>query len=507
MRRLWPRSLLGRTILVLLLGVLASNLIGLAVYVGDRLDVALTARGRQIAQDVSAAAAEIDALAPKERRLRLRTLRRPGLRLAWSRASWSPDNLGGWRSRLLRRVFLDELGSDNPPQLRLSLVVAGTPPGTGAPPGAGRFPPPLSPSASGTGDDDDVAPPGTQGPAPSTGFGHALRPPWEPPWRPPPGNGPALRLLVGSLLLSDGTWLNFEAPIAGFPPFWETPMFFILVASTVVVLAASVWAVRRATKPLGMFGEAAERLGRDVNAPPLVESGPLEVERAAHAFNRMQEQVQRMIRDRTQMLGAISHDLRTPLTRLRLRAELIEDEEQQRKTIADLEEMQAMIAAALGFARDEAVVEQAAPLDLAALLQTICDEAADAGADVIYDGPEHARCIGRPTTLKRALANLVENAVRYGDRARVTLAIEPTRLRISVDDDGPGMPAAELERVFQPFYRLESSRSRATGGVGLGLALVRAAIDAHGGQVELTNRPGGGLRAMVLLPLSIGAAS
>ncbi|QLH40940.1 MAG: ATP-binding protein [Defluviicoccus sp.] len=284
-------------------------------------------------------------------------------------------------------------------------------------------------------------------------------------------------------------------------------MFFILVASTVVVLAASVWAVRRATKPLGMFGEAAERLGRDVNAPPLVGSGPLEVERAAHAFNRMQEQVQRMIRDRTQMLGAISHDLRTPLTRLRLRAELIEDEEQQRKTIADLEEMQAMIAAALGFARDEAVVEQAAPLDLAALLQTICDEAADAGADVIYDGPEHARCIGRPTTLKRALADLVENAVRYGDRARVTLAIEPTRLRISVDDDGPGMPAAELERVFQPFYRLESSRSRATGGVGLGLALVRAAIDAHGGQVELTNRPGGGLRAMVLLPLSIGAAS
>ncbi len=244
-----------------------------------------------------------------------------------------------------------------------------------------------------------------------------------------------------------------------------------------------------------------------MNAPPLEETGPLEVERAAHAFNRMQEQVQRMIRDRTQMLGAISHDLRTPLTRLRLRAELIEDEEQQRKTIADLEEMQAMIAAALGFARDEAAVEQAAPLDLAALLQTICDEAADAGADVIYDGPEHARCIGRPTTLKRALANLVENAVRYGDRARVTLAIEPTRLRISVDDDGPGMPAAELERVFQPFYRLETSRSRATGGVGLGLALVRAAVDAHGGQVELANRPGGGLRATVLLPLSIGAAS
>jgi signal transduction histidine kinase len=279
----------------------------------------------------------------------------------------------------------------------------------------------------------------------------------------------------------------------------------VLLISTGLVLAASVWAVRRATQPLGMLGEAAERLGRDVHAPPLAESGPLEVAQAARAFNEMQDRLQQLIRDRTQMLAAISHDLRTPLTRLRLRAELIDDLEQQRKTIADLQEMQAMIAAALEFARDEVAVEPPASLDLAVLLQTICDDTADAGADARYAGPEHARCVGRPAALKRALANLVGNAVRYGDRARVTLSSEPGQLRVNVDDDGPGLPEAELERVFQPFYRLETSRSRETGGVGLGLAIVRAAVEAHSGRVHLANRPGGGLRATVLLPQRIAS--
>jgi signal transduction histidine kinase len=254
-----------------------------------------------------------------------------------------------------------------------------------------------------------------------------------------------LSVLAGSYRLDDGTWLNFAAPLATFRPFWATPFFLVIVGTTALVLVISVWAVRRATAPLSMFGEAAERLGRDVNAPPL---RPLEVERAALAFNRMQERLQKFIRNRTQMLAAISQDLRTPLTRLRLRAELIEDEEVERKTVADLDDMQKMIEAALSFARNEAEVEKPAALDLAALLQTVCEEAADAGASAKYLGAAHAACFGRPTALKRAFANLVDNAVKYGERARVTLERASASVVVTIEDDGPGLPTDELERVF-----------------------------------------------------------
>ena len=260
--------------------------------------------------------------------------------------------------------------------------------------------------------------------------------------------------------MADGTWLNFAAT---FQPFWATPFFLVILGTTALVLAISVWAVRRATAPLAMFGEAAERLGRDVNAPPLPARGPLEVERAALAFNLMQERLQKFIRDRTQMLAAISHDLRTPLTQLRLRAELIEDEEQRKKTVADLDEMQGMIEAALSFARNEAEIEKPAALDLAALLQTVCEEAADAGATAEYVGPAHAACFGRPTALKRAFANLVDNAVKYGQRARVRRETASASLTVTSEDNGPGVPARELDRVFEPFYRLETSRSRGHG--------------------------------------------
>ncbi|MBK8175534.1 MAG: HAMP domain-containing protein [Rhodospirillales bacterium] len=314
-----------------------------------------------------------------------------------------------------------------------------------------------------------------------------------------------MKLLVGSFRLDDASWLNFGAVVATVQPFWQTELFPLIVATTVLILMISLWAVNRAAQPLAMFADAAERLGRDVNAPPLSTQGPLEVERAAGAFNHMQERLQQFVRQRTQMLAAMSHDLRTPLTRMKLRAELIEDEEQQRKMIADLDEMQAMIEVALSFARDESAIEPPAALDLAVLLQTVCEEAADTGADADYAGPAHAECVGRPAALKRAFANLVDNALKYGGRARVTLAATATSLVVSVDDDGPGLPEGELERVFEPFYRLETSRSRETGGVGLGLSLLRAAIDAHGGRVFLANRPSGGLRATVVLPTGAAA--
>ncbi len=267
-----------------------------------------------------------------------------------------------------------------------------------------------------------------------------------------------------------------------------------------VVTVLSVWAVRRSTAPLALFAWAAERLGRDVNAPDLPEDGPREVHRAAKAFNDMQRRLRRMISDRTQMLAAISHDLRTPITRLRLRAEFVDDAEQRAKMLGDLEEMEAMIAATLAFARDDGTDEPRKILDLAVLVQSACHDAVDVGREVVYTGTARAAYSGRPLALKRVLANLIDNAVRYGGRARVALEVSAERFVISVEDDGPGIPESELERVFAPFYRLDASRSRDTGGTGLGLAVVRSIVRGHGGDVLLSNRAEGGLRVTVSLP-------
>ena len=461
-----PRSLLGRTLLVLLLGVLASNLVGIAVYSGDRLDVLMRGRGRQVAEQVATAAAALAGAEPEERRRLARAMRQPGLRLYWTDRPQVSDGGPGQDVRMLREAFLGELDV-SPEKLRLTL--------TRQPPGELEG---LS----------DAGGPRLRGPQA------------HPPGPPPLMGSPKMRTLSGSLLLDDGSWLNFSAPIASFPPFWATPYFLVLLGSTAIILAVSIWAVRRAVQPLAMFADAAERLGRDMDASPLRDDGPREVRRAALAFNEMQKRLRAFVRDRTQMLAAISHDLRTPLTRLRLRAELIEDEDEQRKMIADLDAMGAMIDAALAFARDEAAGEKTVALDLAVLLQTVCEAAADAGGTATYHGLAHVTCAGRPLALRRAFTNLVDNALIYGGQARVGLAIAGGELIVTVDDDGPGIPADELERVFEPFRRLEASRSRETGGTGLGLALVRAAIAAHGGAVRLANRPDGGLRARVVLP-------
>ena len=466
----WPRSLLGRTLLVLLLGVLASNLIGVAVYSGDRLDVLMRGRGRQVAEQVATAAAALEVAEPEERRRLARAMRQPGLRLFWAERPFVTDNDAGQEGRMLREAFLTELNVPSE-RLRLSLTQQ----------------PPADPE--GLMDEGGPRRRGLHRPLPGP---------------PPPMGTPKMRMLVGSLLLDDGSWLNFSAPIASFPPFWATPYFLVMLGSTAIILAVSIWAVRRAVQPLAMFAEAAERLGRDVDASPLRDEGPREVRRAALAFNDMQKRLRAFVRDRTQMLAAISHDLRTPLTRLRLRAELIEDEDEQRKMIADLDEMGSMIDAALAFARDEAAGEKTAALDLAVLLQTVCEAAADAGGIATYHGPPHVTCVGRPSALRRAFTNLVDNALIYGGRAGVGLEARGRELLVTVDDDGPGVPEDELERVFEPFRRLEASRSRETGGAGLGLALVRAAIAAHGGTVRLANRREGGLRARVVLPAARG---
>ena len=320
------------------------------------------------------------------------------------------------------------------------------------------------------------------------------------------GQGPGARrsdqLMEISLQMTDKSWLNFAAPAVPVQPFWSSPYLLSIVLATAMVLALSAWAVRRATEPLALFARAAERLGTDVDAPALAEEGPREVRRAAAAFNEMQRRLGRFIRDRTQMLAAVSHDLRTPITRLRLRAEFVEDVEQRNKMLADLEQMESMISATLAFARDDFTEEPRKRFDLGVLLQDLCDDAADAGHAATYEGAPHFAYGGRPTALKRVFTNLIDNAIMYAGSAKVTSTADTDAVTVTVEDDGPGIAEDEMEKVFAPFYRVDPSRSRESGGTGLGLAVVRSAVRGHGGDVVLANRVEGGLRAIVTLPMA-----
>jgi signal transduction histidine kinase len=303
----------------------------------------------------------------------------------------------------------------------------------------------------------------------------------------------------------DQGWLIVTIPVPPPRP-WHSPRFLqAFVLMTIAAAALSFWAVRQLTGPVGTLAAAAERLGRDVNAPPLPEDGPDEVARAAVAFNTMARRISRFVSDRTFLLTAIGHDLRTPITRLRLRSEFIDDDELRTKFLADLAELDGMVSATLAFGRDTADQEPAVQLDLAALLRTVLDEATDAWPDspeaFTFTGQEHLTVQGRLMMLKRAFANLVGNAMKYGGAARVALLPpEDGHVVITIEDDGPGVPPDQLERVFDPFYRVEGSRNRETGGTGLGLPIARNIFRAHGGDVVLANRAGGGARAIVTLP-------
>ena len=295
------------------------------------------------------------------------------------------------------------------------------------------------------------------------------------------------------LQLADGSWLTVTVDREALGSLWPLRFGLGLSVLTGGIALLAVWAARRVTVPLGRFAQAAGRLGTDVNAPPMAEAGPSEIVQAARAFNQMQERIQRLVDDRTRMLAAIAHDLRTVLTRLRLRAELIDDAEQQRKAIADLDAMATMLDETLAFARDDSAGEARQDVDLAALVRSLCDDLADVGQPVQYLGPDRLRFACRPVALRRALANLIDNAVKYGREAEVGLQTERDTIRLTIEDRGPGIPAAAREQVFQPFFRLEPSRSRATGGTGLGLAVARTIVHRHGGEIALDDRPGGGL--------------
>ncbi len=486
--RLLPRSLAGRTILLLLIGFAFIQALGLLIHTFNQIALERIEQERELASRAVIIYRHIAWAPPAQRAALVAKEDVPrGDKLTLSTIPFPPDAYAlPLQARQILRASMFAVGvpfSIKPRAVELR--------GDGRP---AHF---MISFALPDGGPLDRLPPNWPQPAPPPPPSAAPPPDADAPPPPPPRF---------ARLAPNQMWLTLTASMAPPAP-WRSPSFATaFIVMTVLGAIMIVWAVRKLLVPVRTLAAAAERLGRDVvNAPSLPETGPSELATAAVAFNTMAARIRRFVEDRTFLLTAIGHDLRTPITRLKLRAEYMEDDEQRIKMLADLDEMEAMVAATLAFGRDITTSEAVTRIDLAILLRTILDEAADGDPDhaeaLHFTGPDHLPVRARPLALKRALTNLIGNALKYGDAAAVTLAqTDKHSVRVDIDDQGPGITNTDVETVFEPFRRLETSRNRETGGSGLGLSIARNIIRAHGGDITLANRRSGGLRASVILP-------
>ena len=311
------------------------------------------------------------------------------------------------------------------------------------------------------------------------------------------GDHTALRV---SVALRDGRWLNARYNFHRPPLQAAWPSILATAFAAIGIVIVVIWAVRRISGPMRVLAKNADRLGRGDNPEAMTAKGPSEIRRVIKAFNVMQERVNRYLRERTQMLAALGHDLRSPLTAMRLRTELIDDDEARERLSASIDEMHTMVETTLSYAKGIGADEPTERTEIRGMANAIAEEIRLAGGSVDVEDGDAIMMPVRPVALMRALRNLVENAVKYGETARISFEVAATDTRILVDDDGPGLEDADLEKVFEPFFRLEASRNRETGGVGLGLAVARTVARAHGGDVTLTNLGHHGLRATLTLP-------
>ncbi len=292
------------------------------------------------------------------------------------------------------------------------------------------------------------------------------------------------------------------APELG-PPRFAGPLIVTLLFVVISVTFLAFWAARSLTRPLSGFAIAAEGFTPDDDIVPIPERGPVEVRAAARALNKMRERIKKLVQDRTRTLAAMGHDLRTPITRMRLRCEFLQDPALRDQMTRDLDQMKAMIDAVLSYLRDGSR-EEMTRVDAVTLLQTICDEFSDAGHDVSYGGPAHLAIDGRPDDLQRAVRNLVDNAIRYGGRASVRLSVFTSAIRIEVEDGGPGIADADKAAMLEPFVRGDAARSMNDfHGFGLGLAIARGIAESHHGRLTLHDGQTSGLIARIDLPRAI----
>ncbi|HET7176500.1 MAG TPA: ATP-binding protein [Gammaproteobacteria bacterium] len=451
MIRLWPRSLFGRLSLVLATGLILAQLISAAITLSERDEALFHFSDAQWAQRIAQTVRLMDSLDGPERQRIASIVTTPRLLVSLSKdppVQGEPDPQSEDYLASLKELFGDThevrvVHAERTPQE----AVAGVPATLDAPRVARS------------------------------------------------------EHVITQVRLTDGSWVSFDHPrpwSVGQRPY---RMLYGLAVLLGAVLLLSFLAVRRLTRPLSLLANAADALGRDLDRPPLPEQGPLEVRAAIAAFNTMQARLRDYIYERTRILTAVSHDLRTPITRLRLRAELLGDEALKTKFVHDLQEMESMTSATLAFLRGFEEREAVQSVDVMALLESLQTDSLDMGYDVKLEGRLERPVLLRPRALRRCLDNLVTNAVRYGG-GMVTVSVEAKGrgAMICVRDRGPGIPAAELEKVFEPYYRLEGARSREGGGTGLGLSIARNIAELHGGSLLLRNHPEGGLEAVLTLP-------
>ncbi|CUA97894.1 ATP-binding protein [Pannonibacter indicus] len=485
-RRLWPRSLGGQLIALLLIALIGSQAVSIWLFAGERRLAVYEAIGDGV---IVRTASLVPLLETSGEATRTQLLQATSSAITRFWLDQKPSVANVPRSGAERRLaaaLADELGQD--PGIRASLSAAGKGPERGAERGSSRPPREERKKREEAGDTN-------------------LERLEERERRREERLRHRLIAIEFSVPLTDGQWLNVVTSQRPPPPgaFYTLVLQMGLMALAIIAIVA--FTIRQVSRPLRQLADAADRLGRGEDVPPVPEAGPRELRSTISAFNAMQDRLSRFVADRTRMLAAISHDLRTPITSLRLRAEFIDDDENREKMIATLDEMAAMTEATLAFARDEAVSEPREAVDLVAVLESLAGDQADMGHDVrlmatgtdAEAAPVTLPC--RPMALKRALRNLIENAVRYGGAARISVETGQREVIIRVEDDGPGIPEDRMGDVFEPFVRLETSRSGETGGIGLGLAIARSLIHAHGGTITLTNSSKGGLTATVTLPL------
>jgi len=430
-----PRSLFARLMLIWLIGMALVLAVSLALFLGERERIGRSALFEGVAQEIASVADLLDNMSPPERERWIDDIGRRRLRLA------------------LRppREHLRPLGDEHPLQAALRAAM------------------PQRPTALYMHPRDD---------------------------RPHPG-------LLIVLTLADGTPLQVRLP--GIPPapaimLHRPGPFLAALAALALGVGLLTWiAVRIATRPLSRMADAARALGEDPTRPPIDIRGPTEVARAAIAFNQMQQRIAEHVAERTRILAAISHDLQTPITRLRLRAEQVDDEGLRGRIQSDLDAMQGLVKEGLAYARSLDERSPPQPIELGPLLHALSDDARDMGWAVRVPEDARGRINGSPSALRRALWNLVENGVKFGSAVDIALACTEEACEIRIRDHGPGLAEDELEKVFEPFYRTEASRNRETGGTGLGLAITRNLLHAQGGEVALRNHPEGGLEAVVRL--------
>jgi signal transduction histidine kinase len=451
--------------LVLASGLIIAQLLSAAINLAERDSVLLHASGIRSAQRISDIVKLLDSSSPADRARIARILNVPPLAVSLDRPPSREESppASGPRAAMLSTLLRNALGDDRSIRVSVSGAAPDRRPGRG--PGFG--PGPMA------------------GPMAGAGMHHFA----------PPGMS-----ILTQVQLADGTWATFDSQIGEASASLPWRLLLTLSVLLAAVLLLSYVAVRWVTRPLHVLAAAADELGRDIHRPPLPEDGPVEVRRAAHAFNTMQSRLVRLIEDRTRILAAMSHDLKTPITRMRLRAELLDDEELRPKFEKDLVEMQAMVTETLDFMRGAGAREPAQPVDVMALLESLQAENEDMGRRVILAGRAAHPYVGVPSLLKRCLANLIDNAVVYGRQAEVAVSDTSEVLTIRIRDHGPGVPEDQLEAVFEPFARVEASRSRETGGTGLGLSIARDIARTHGGDVRLRNHEQGGLEATLTLP-------